>query len=280
MWTTVALLSALSCTPAQAGQLEIKNARFTYGILGQERKDSEFLPADMVVLSFDIEGLKVKEDGAAQYSMGTKLFSHKKNKYVFERDPVEMIVTNSLGGTRQPVHAWTNILDMEPGDYTMRVDIKDVLAKSAELKVERKFTVKKLEFGIVRPGLVYLPLEENQAGAAPFFAPPVAVPGQNLMLHFATVGATEAGEKNEPKVSVEVAIQDESGKPVLEKPKTGKATSYGDDNARRLKLVPHQLPIMVNRSGKFKIVISVKDDNNSGKTVTLPPLDLTVVEVK
>src|SRR5579875_326455 len=226
MWTTLALLSALSSAPAQGGQLELKNPRFTYGILGQERKDSTFLPGDMVVLSFDIEGLKTKDDGTAQYSMSMKLFNHKKNKYVFEKDPQELTVVNSLGGTHQPAWALTNFFtDSDPGDYTIRVEVKDILGNATAKPLERKLTVNKLEFGIVRPGLVYLDLNENQVGAAPALAPPLAVPGQNLMLHFTTVGFTEAGEKNEPKVSVQVEIQDESGKPVVKNPKSGKATA-------------------------------------------------------
>ncbi len=281
MWTTLALLSALSYTPAQGGQVELKNPRFTYGILGQERKDDSFLPGDMVVLAFDIEGLKIKEDGSGQYSMGMKLFSHKKNKNVFEKDPQEQTVVNSLGGTRQPAYALTNLFtDTEPGEYTIRVDVKDVLGNTTAKTLERKFTVKKLEFGIVRAGLVYLDLNENQVGQIPILAPPLVVPGQNLMLHFTTVGFTEAGEKNEPKVSVEVEIQDENGKPVVQKPKSGKATAYPDQNARNLKFLPFQVPIQINRAGKFKIVISAKDENNSSKSATFPPLDLTVVEVK
>jgi hypothetical protein len=281
MWTTLALLSALSGTPAQAGQLELKNPRFTYGILGQERKDDTFLPGDMVILSFDIDGLKIKPNGTAQYSMAMKLFNHKKNKYVFEKDPQELTVVNSLGGTHQPAYALTNLFpDAEPGDYTIHVEVKDILANTAAKPLERKFNVKKLEFGIVRPGFVYMDLNENQAGALPYLAPPLAVPGQNLMLHFTTVGFAEAGEKNEPKVSVEVVIQDESGKPVLTKPISGKAESYPDAEAQKLKILPFRVPVQVNRTGKFKILITAKDENNSGKTATFPALDLTVVEVK
>lgn len=281
MWTTLALLSALSYAPAQGGQLELKNPRFTYGILGQERKDSTFLPGDMVVLSFEIEGLKVKDDGSAQYSMAMKLFNHKKNKYIFEKDPQPLEVVNTLGGTHQSAFALTNIFsDMEPGDYTIRVDVKDVLGNTTAKPLESKFTVKKLEFGIVRPGFVYLDLNENQAGVQPILAPPLAVPGQSLMLHFTTVGFTEAGEKNEPKVSVEVVVQDESGKPVLKKPIGGKGVSYPDEQIRKLKILPFHVPVQINRSGKFKIVINAKDENNSGKTTSFPPLDLTVVEVK
>jgi hypothetical protein len=281
MWTTVALLSALSYAPGQAGQLELKNPRFTYGILGQERKDDTFLPGDMVVLSFDIDGLKTKPDGTAQYSMGMKLINNKKNKAVFEKEPQPMEVVNSLGGSHQPAFSLTNLFhDTEPGEYTIHLEVKDVLGNATAMPLERKFTVKKMEFGIVRPGFVYLDLNENQGGAAPSLAPPLAVPGQNLMLHFTTVGFTEAGEKSEPKVSVEVSIQDESGKPVLAKPIGGKGESYPDANVRKLKILPFNVPILLNRTGKFKIVISAKDENNSGKTATFPPLDLTVVDVK
>ncbi len=281
MWTTLALLSALSGAPAQGGQLELKNPRFTYGILGQERKDSTFLPGDMVVLSFEIEGLKTKDDGTAQYSMGMKLFYHKKNKYVFEKDPQEQTVVNSLGGNQLPAFALTNLFhDTEPGDYTIRVDVKDVLGNTTAKPLERKFTLKKSEFGIVRAGFVYVDMNENQGGAAPTLAPPLAVPGQSLMLHFTCVGFAEAGERSEPKVSVEVVVQDDSGKPVLTKPISGKGTSYPDEQARKLKILPFHVPIQINRSGKFKIVINAKDENSSGKSVTFPPLDLTVVEVK
>jgi hypothetical protein len=278
MWTTLALMSALSITPAQSGKLELKNARFTYGILGQERKDSNFLPGDMVVLAFDIEGLQVKDDGSARYSMGMKLFSHKKNKSVFEKDPQELTVVNSLGGTRQPVFPLTNLFpDTEPGEYTMRVEVKDVFANATQ-SLERKFTVKPLDFGIVRVGLVYLNLNENQIGGYPLFAPPLVVPGQNLTIHFGTVGFGEGGDKNLPKVTVKLEIQDESGNSVVKKPITGTANNYENDEARKQKYIPFQVPIQVNRSGNFKIVLSAKDEH-SGKSATFPSLDLKVIEV-
>src|SRR5215469_8307877 len=77
MWTTLALMSALNWTPAQAGKLELKNDRVTYGILGQERKDTAYLPGDLVVLAFDIEGLTVKDDGQVKYSMSMELTDSK-----------------------------------------------------------------------------------------------------------------------------------------------------------------------------------------------------------
>lgn len=276
MWTTVALLSALSCTPAETGQLELKNVRFTYGFLGQARKESTFLPGDLVILALDIEGLKVKDDGFANYSVGWSLFDHKKKKEVFAKEAQPLEVFNSLGGSRQPVLLVPPPgTYMEPGDYTIKADIADIRGNTTQ-KLERKFTVKPVEFGIVNPGLVY---NVNPGVAGPQFAPPVAVPFQNLLLHFTTIGFTEAGEKNSPKVSVKMEIQDENGKPVLKTPFTGKATRSESSENSKLKFIPFKMPIQVNRSGKFKIVVTAKDES-SGKTTSLPPLELTVVEVK
>src|SRR5207253_6869300 len=51
MWATLAIASALSLAPAQGEKLEIKNDRVTYGILGQERKDSKVLAGDVFVVT-------------------------------------------------------------------------------------------------------------------------------------------------------------------------------------------------------------------------------------
>lgn len=279
MWTTLALMSALSGTPAQAPRLELKNPRVTYGILGQERKDTNYLPGDMVVLAFDIEGLPVGADGLVQYSMSVTLYDHKKNQVVFKKEPQRMSVVNTLGGSRLPTFALTNIgTDTEPGKYTMTVEVADGTGKISK-KLERQFVVTKPTFGIVRPGLVYNLMGDEQAGARTIvYAPPVAVPGQNLMLHFAVVSFALAGDKQQPKVKVEMKIVDEAtGKPVLEKPFKGEATNISDE-AKQLKVIPFQLPIQVNRGGKFKIVVTATDENSNGKTVT-QTLDLKVVEV-
>lgn len=277
MWTTLALMSALSWTPAQEGQLQVKNARVTYGILGQERKDTSYLPGDMLVLAFDIEGLKVGPDGLVNYSIQMVLYDHQMKKEIYKREPQDMKVVNSLGGSRLPAFTITNIgTDTAPGKYTTTVTVRDVAANATK-EYKQDFEVKKPEFGIVRPGFVYNKLNEEQAGeSSTSLAPPLAVPGQNLMLHFAVVGFRLAGDKNQPKVTVKMEITDESGKAVLEKPFGGKADNITDE-AKQLKVIPFFMPIQANRSGKFKITITAKDEL-SGKTVT-QALDLRVVEL-
>ena len=90
MWATLAIASALSLAPAQAGKLEIKNDRITYGILGQERKETKLLAGDVFIVTFDIEGLQVKDDGRVRYSMGMELLNNKTGKAEFTKEPQEL----------------------------------------------------------------------------------------------------------------------------------------------------------------------------------------------
>jgi hypothetical protein len=272
MWTTLALMTALSGTPAQAGQLDFKNVRVTYGILGQERKDTTFLPGDLYVLAFDIEGLKVAEDGGVKYSMSMEL-TDKAGKTQFKKDPNEMVTGNTLGGSRLPAFALTEIgVDTPPGEYKMTVIVTDGVTKATG-KLERTFEVKAPRFGIVRPGFTYNNLNERQVGQ-PQIAPPLAVPGQNLLLNFAVVGFDLKGEMQNPNLEVKIDVKDANGQGV--KPYTIPATSI-EDEFKKLKVFPFAFPIQLNRSGKFTIAITATDKHTS-KTATMT-LDLRVVDL-
>lgn len=280
MWTTLALMSALNWAPAQAGQLELKNARVTYGILGQERKDTSYLPGDMVALAFDIEGLTVENNGQVQYSISMKL-TNAKGEEKYKTDPQVTTAVNTLGGSRLPAFAMTLIgTDNEPGQYTMTVTVADENAKPKKTtrQLERKFTVKPSQFGIVRPGFFIVSMNEKGGIAGTQVAPPVGVPGQSLLFSFYVTGFTLKGNPEQPNVSVSMEVKDESGKTVkMPKPFTGEAKQV-DDEARKLRIIPFQLPIQLNRSGKFKVIVTAEDKlaNKTAKET----LDLTVVEVK
>ncbi len=78
MWTTLALMT-MTLAPAQAGNLEVKNARFTQGLLGQTRKEQKFLPGDVVYLQFDVDGMTVKENGTMRYVVGMEVLRRARN---------------------------------------------------------------------------------------------------------------------------------------------------------------------------------------------------------
>lgn len=276
MWAPLAVTFVLAAAPADAGPLQIKNEHFTYGIFGSERKDSEVIPGDILILAYDIEGLTTKEDGTVRYATSMELLD-KDGKSEFKENPIERTAVNALGGSRLPCWSRVNIgTDTPAGDYTVRISVTDKAAANAPpATVERKFSVAAPRFGIILPGLSY-----DKPPTAPPPAPPVAVPGQQLLLFFGVVGfASTPGKTPQDDLTtdmtVELTILDESGKPTLSKPFTGPVKGVRADAKD---FWPGQFPLMLNRSGKFTIVVTATDKQGN-KTAKLE-LPLTVVDVK
>jgi hypothetical protein len=266
MWATLAM-TAVTWAPAQGG-LELKNVRATYGVLGQERKDNTLLPGDVFVVAFDIDNLQVEKDGRVKYSMGMQL-TNKEGKAMFTQEPTNLEAVNVLGGARLPSYAVAVVgTDTAPGEYTLTVTVNDRLAKASQ-KLERKFEVVPMRFGIVRQALTY-----NPDGSLP--APPLAVPGQTLWLNFTLLGY-DVNKDMDPNVEVVMQVLDEAGKPTVDQPFTGTVKNIKDE-FKKLKLVPMQFPLQLNRAGKFKISLKATD-KMSGKSIE-QSLDLTVAEPK
>jgi hypothetical protein len=277
MWAALAVSAALAAAPADAGPIQIKNDHFTYGIYGPPRKDAEVTPGDVLILAYDIEGLTVRDDGQVLYSTAMELLN-KDGKSEFKENPIDRQAVNALGGSRVPGLSRITIgADTAPGEYTVRITVADKApnVKSQPAVVERKFTVAKPGFGIILPQFGY-----DKPATAPPPAPPVAVPGQTLLFFFAVVGFdAKAGKTGQDMfttdLSVELSVLDESGKPTLAKPFTGSVKAVPADGKD---FWPAQFPLSLNRSGKFTVVLTAKD-NQGNKTAKLE-LPLTVVDVK
>jgi len=261
MWTAVALTTVLTLPPAQG--LELKNIRTTHGIMGETRKDDKFLPGDVVVVAFDIEGLKVKDDGLVQYAMGMELTKKGKAKPEFKSDPKDLEGENSLGGSTLPAFALSVIgTDSAPGEYSLKVTIKDRLGKT------EKVLNKSFEVLPVKLGFVQVRLTSSQGDPVPS----IAVPGQRIFVHCALVGFKLNKEKL-PHITFEMVIKDAEGNPTVKK-------SFKGDIKTDVKATPGMMtfrarPLDLNKPGKFKIVISAKD-NVSGET-TEQTLNLNVL---
>jgi hypothetical protein len=270
MWATLALAAALLPAPAQSGGLQIKNDRATYGELGQERKDYKLLPGDSFCVAFDIEGLKMGDDGQVRYSMSLDLLN-KDGKSQFKQEPRDLESFNALGGNRVPAFALTEIgTDTPAGEYTLRVTVKDRSTGKSETLV-RKFEVLPTSFGFVRTQ--FLHLFPNLSVTPP--APPVAVPGQTFLVSCALVGFDlDKARKDQPNIEATLRVLDEDGKPTLPKPYTGTTTELGQFKS----VIPTQFLLTLNRPGKFKVELKATD-KISGKTAT-QVLDLVVIEQK
>jgi hypothetical protein len=276
MWAALAVSAVFAAAPADAGQLQIKNDRFTYGVLGQDRPDDKVIPGDTLIVAFDIDGLQVKEDGKVKYSTAMELLN-KDGKTEFSEKPIERESVNALGGSHLPCWSLVNIgTETPPGQYTVKVSVADTSVKDGKpVTVERKFEVTARRFGIIRAGFGY-----DKPPQAPPPAPPVAVAGQQLLVFFAVVGfKADAGKTKESltaNVHVELSILDDSGKATLAKPYMGDVKEI---SAEYKDFVPFQFPLPLNRAGKFKVKFTATDVLGKTPPVT-QELNLNIVDLK
>jgi len=258
----------LSMAPAQAGTPEFKNDRFTHGLHGQARKDEEFLPGDVVCVMFDVDNMKVEDDGKIKYEMGMEVLQKGQQKPLLKRAPAPLEAFNSLGGKSFPSFAiWPIPRDKQaPGDYTILVTVKDrATGKSSTLT--KKFKVLAMKFGLVQVWLSTPRVDPT---------PPVGTPGQQVWLHYRLVGFEFDKKTNQTDIAMQVRILDSDGKPTLVKPMKGDIRS--DAKAAPGELVLRPQPIELNRSGKYKIELKATD--RVTKKETEQTLDITVVDTK
>jgi hypothetical protein len=264
MWAALALTAALTA-PAQEGDLAIKNVRSTYGIFGQPRKDNKLLPGDLLVVAFDVENLKVKDDGRVLYAMGIELTRKGKPKPEFKREPTDLEAFNTLGGTSMPLFAMSLIgMDAAPGEYTLRVTFKDRGRKKNDtITLDEKFEVVPVKLGFVQ-------VKTTNVQSDP--VPLIGVAGQSVWLHCALVGFDVKDKK--PNVTFEMQVLDSDGKPTLAQTFKGNITDEPKPITGMMIFNP--IPLQLNRAGKFKVVIKATD--NLTKKSTDQTLDLTVLK--
>jgi len=247
MWTTLAFALALSLTAADEDKLSLTNVRTTYGVLGQARPDTKYLPGDQFHISFDIDGLKPDESGKVLYAIAMEV-TNGKGKVLFKQEPQAHEAVNSLGGNTLPAFASLRIgLDEPPGDYKVKITVTD-RATRATGTLTRSYTVLRPKFGVVR-----LSTTSDPAGDIPA---PLLGAGQTLWLNFATVGFARDKKTGQPNLGVVLRIRDEKGKPTLAKPETGAVTK---DVPKKNRAVPMQFMVELNRPGKFTVELNVTD---------------------
>jgi hypothetical protein len=267
MLATLAFLSALSALPAQEGQLRLTNERPTYGIMGAPRTNDKYLPGDVYFLTYDIENLKVDENGKVVYTMSMELLDSK-GKSQFKSEPQKLEMTSSLGGARVPAFAHAVLgTDTAKGEYTLHLTVEDrATQKKAELT--KKFDVIEKEFGLVRLNTSY-----DGQGALP--APAVAVAGQSLWVNFAATAFDRDKKTKQPDITVEMRVLDENGKPTVEKPFPG---AVSDNVPESWSLIPMQFLLTLNRPGKFTVELKATDKlAKKNSTLKFP---VTVLDTK
>jgi len=268
---TLALLGATALAPQQ-NELKVENDRFTYGPLGQSRKkDEKFLPGDFATLSFDVAGLKVKDDGGISYSLAFEVTKKGQDKPALRRELPATKLINWLGGDSVPLYVYWPIPTESDadGEYTMKVTISDALAKSKSVTLSRSFTVGKAKLGFVRTTFTY-------ASDDPLPAPPVCVAGQALLLHYSLVGF-ELDRDKKTDVTVTIRVLDDKGEATIKKALTSDVKIDAKDAPGIMAFRPTRIDL--NRPGKYKVELTAKCNVSKGKEVK-EVINLTVLEVK
>jgi hypothetical protein len=265
MWTTLTFIAGLALTPAQPGQLALTNFRSTYGVLGATRSDEKLLPGDMLVMSFDIEGVKADEAGKVTYSIAMEV-TDSDGKLLYKQDPRPQEITMSLGGNTIPAYATIQVgLDQPPGRYNVKLIVTD-RAAGATQELTKTYEVLPKAFGIVRPTAT-----SDPEGRAPT---PFLGDGQSLWVNFMVVGFAR-GANGQPDVGVSLRVLDADGRPTMPRPYTGEVQQNVPDKARSM---PLQFLLDLNRPGKFTIELKAVD-KVGGQTATLA-LPLVVMKTK
>jgi hypothetical protein len=258
MWTTIALLSILVAAPAQSG-LSLTNVRSTHGLLGPQRQNDTLAPGDMLFVCFDIEGIRIDEEGKVRYSMAIEL-SDASGKVVFRQAPKEQEARASLGGASVPAYARLDVgVDTPRGDYQMKITVKD-LASGQEQSFTRRLKVLAKDFALVRT-TVTLDTEAHYPAA-------VFACGQGVWVHSSAVGFAQDGGKK-PNVVFEMRVLDDSGRPTLAKPVTGTPPK---DLPDKLSGLPMAFPLTLNRPGKFTVELQASDQVSGKKVKTSFPI--------
>jgi hypothetical protein len=252
MWTTFALATVLSLAPAQSETLVLKNARLTHGPLGHERKNSKFLAGDILYISFDIEGLRVRDDGQVLYSMGLEVLNRER-KSQYKEDPQDADGYAALGGNCIP--AYTHVLvgaDQAEGEFEVKVTVKDRLSGMSD-SFSMKFEVLPRAFGLVQVGMTYFVPNADVY----YPAPPVGVVGQRLLVNFTVVGfELDKSRKDQPNIETLMRVLDEDDRPTLTKPYSGVVKEI---DPAYTKGVPLQFVLQLNRPGRFTIELKATD---------------------
>jgi len=249
MTSTFVLAAALAVAPAQtpAGGPSVGNVRFTFRDLGTTRPDNRFVPGDVVFLSFDIEGLKVGDDGKAAYSMGMEVLD-KAGKALFTAPPARSEIVLPLGGSKLPANVFATVgPDMPPGPYTCRVNVGDG-SPGGNRSFDKQFEVLPAAFAMVA-----LMVSSDAQGNIPNGMSGVV--GQTVFVNFALVGFGRDKDKK-PVAAVDLRVLDDAGRPVLAKPITA---ALPRDLAERDQLVPFQFPLPLNREGSFTVELRAAD---------------------
>lgn len=266
MWKLAAFGLGLVCLlvgdgSAGSQDLKLKNLRLCYRPIGigATRTDSKFLPGDYLLITYEIDGIKIHDKtGRAKFLTHMEVINLKTNKKEFEK-PIVSEVVPMLGGAKH-----SGLVDVfigpkqAAGKYLVRVKVTDQLANKSD-QFEHPFEVLEAGFGIIG-----------------VHASTLATPGQDYMAVF-TLANLPLDAKGKPTVEIAMRILDSAGKVTSQPVLHSWPKEFPDDlDLKKENFAPVPLPINLNRAGSFWIEFEAHE-KTANKKVSLR-LPLTVLD--
>jgi hypothetical protein len=259
MWTTIALLSALSVAPSQT-DLSLTHVRSTHGLLGPQRANETVSPGDILFVCFDIEGISVDDDGTARYSTTLEV-TDASGKVLFKQVPQKSEAKISLGGNRIPAFGQISVgLNSPAGDYDYKITVKDLIS-GKEQSIKRSAKVIAKDFALVRAGV-----SRDVEGQYPVI---LFATGQGIWVNCSAVGFERDRATKQPNVTFEIRVLDDRGNPIHKKPTINTINKDVPENGSA---IPMGFPLTLNRTGKFTVELLVNDQISGKKAKTTFPI--------
>jgi hypothetical protein len=259
MWSLLPLVISLGVTN---DNLELANARTTYGPLGAVRTDEKILPGDQVALSFDIVGAKADASGKVHYSIAMEV-TDSQGKVLFKQAPRDMEAAVPADSKTLPACATLDVGNRQPpGEYGVKVTVKD-LTSGATQEVTRKYELLPKGFGLVRYSTT-----RDPDGRLPVAALRSRRPG---WINFSAVGFERDPATGQPDVAVEMRVLDQNNQPVM-KPAHGEIKQ---DVPKGIHAMPMQFEVDLPNHGEFTVELSATDKVSGQKAALKVPLRIS-----
>ena len=256
----VAVVFALVALPGSSSAVEIKNIRPCYAPFGATRFDTKCLPGDVLFITYDIEGLVVKDDKVSYVTILELLDSS--GKSIFKKE-TENDVVPQLGGTRMPGDLHVIMGPKQaPGRYSIKLTVHDRQEKNPNLSAKAF----KYDFDVV----------PETFGFVGVSAPAVGFPGQHYVTGFALVNLTLNANK-QPNAEISIRILDSKGAEVSKVKMLLPRDMPENTDLEKANFVPLSYPVFLNRVGRYTIEVQAHDKNGNKKAELRYPL--TVVDI-
>ncbi len=253
-------LLCLTFVPQVDGKLVISNIRATLVDLGPTRPDTNYLPGDVVHVTFDAAGFKLDEEGRYRFSAKLQV-EDGAGKLMGSEDYGSSPSRLGVIGNGKSRFAFRLPIPVEQaaGNYKAKLVLSDVNSK-AIVTVEQSYRVMAPGFGLIR----------LQTGRGPFGqseTPCTGNVGEVLHLGMQAVGLGKLKD-NLGSLDITLEVKDAMGKS-LGKPQVN---NFPDINVNEPLQLRFELPL--DQAGKYQVVFKGVDKASSKSTTLTVPLQV------